>query len=273
MAYTWTNNPDQNAQNYLDITGANLDELNAATDRYIDDLINEANGDLQFILKRLDAEHELALGTDETARAQFLEKVADKLEERVGRIPYDYEKYTSRELEDFARNSKRIGEDKNTALQRLNEDEAVYKQEAAIANKEDRIAQQEELAQRGILQGTRDQAGGVAGQDVQSLETDINARDTAMERALGRSRFDVTQQATRGLEDATLNKDRNIADITTKARRDALDQIMNDKFGREGAQRNYDKQKRALERQREYDKRSNVGLARDMTPSNAYEYS
>lgn len=253
-----------------DLYSGNVDELNDATNKYIDSLIDEAKGDRNFIIKKLDAEHDLALGTDNQAQAQFLEKVADGLEKRIGRIPYDYEKYTARELEDYARNSRIVAEDKSTALTRLDEDERVYKEEARIAAKESRISKQEELASRGLIQGTLAQAGGIAGQEAGKLENEILMNENALDRAVGRERFDINTSAFRSDEENLLNKNRNLDDIKTTARRGAGDQIMAYNFGKEDANRQFNKTKTSLNRQREYDLRSNKTLASSpyITPQN-----
>lgn len=221
-----------------------------ADNAYIDQLIGEAQGDLNLVLKQLDAEHKLALGTDDTARANFLEKVADKLEQRIGRIPYDYERYSTRELEDYARGSERITSDKTTALQRLDEDERVLRDEARLEADEARQLQDEALNQRGILSAPRTQATGIAGKEVSDLEGAIKRRSQEITRAVGRDRFDITQDATRSLEDLRLGRDRTLEDITTTARRGAIDQQQATEFGKERAQREFEARKTALERER-----------------------
>lgn len=69
------------------------DEIN----KYVSELVNEANGDYDFVVKFLKKQYQMSLGTDDAARTKFFEDVADKLEERIGRIPYDYETLTARE--------------------------------------------------------------------------------------------------------------------------------------------------------------------------------
>lgn len=252
----------------FDIYSSNLGDLDAATNKYIDELISEAQGDRDFIVKKLSAEHELALGTDNAARAEFLEKVANSLEKRIGRIPYDYEKYTARELEDYAIKTQRLTENKTTAIDRLREDERVLKEESAIQAKSERIAKQEELASRGIIQGTLKDATGIAGQDAAKLNDTIAKRDVAIERAANRGVFDENLTATRGISDATLSKDRNVEDIKTKARRDAIDAGNTYSFGVEGADRSLSKTKAQLERERTLQKSSNALQASLITPQN-----
>lgn len=238
-----------------------LDSLNEATNKYIDDLIGEAGGDRDYIVRKLDAEFDLALGTDDGARADFLQKVSDSLEQRIGRIPYDYEKFSARELEDYARGTTRLKEDTSTALARLGEDERVLKEENKKASMLERRTQQEELASRGLLEGTRDQAQGIAGTLAGELDQDITNRDTALDRAIGRERFDIGLGQTRGLEDFDTAKNRNLADITTTARRGAIDEQNTFTFGTEAANREYEKTKKSLERQRQTDKLYNQGFS------------
>jgi hypothetical protein len=209
------------------------------TDNYINDLLADAKGDLDFALKQLDRQHEVALGTDEQARAKFLEDVADKLEERIGRIPYDYEKYTTR-----------LKDDTSKVLGRLFEDEKVWKEQFGKDTAEGRQSQAEALAARGLLQGTRQGAGGIPGQEVRKFEGDVQNTLSAYDRALARQTSDTKETETRGLED-----------LKTEARRGAIDQTDQYKFGTEASQRAYEAKKKALEREREAQKRLNLQRA------------
>ncbi len=94
-----------------------LNVLDKSVDDYINQLISQSQGDRDFIIKQLEANYDLALGTDDNARADFLEKVADKLEERIGTIAFDFE-----------RGVERTTEDKNEALRRLDEDDRILKE-------------------------------------------------------------------------------------------------------------------------------------------------
>lgn len=217
---------------------------------YIDQLIGEAQGDLNLMLKKLDAEHKLALGSDDGARADFLERVADKLEERIGRIPYDYERYTSRELESYARESGRVVSDKTTALKRLDEDEKVLRENARLEADQERELQGAELNERGILSSTRENATGLAGKNVRTLEGAINRKEQEITRAVGRDRFDISQGANRSLEDLLTGHTQTLEDIKTDARRGAIDQEQATSFGKESAQREFENRKTALERER-----------------------
>lgn len=217
---------------------------------YIDQLIGEAQGDLNMMLKKLDAEHKLALGTDDQARASFLEKVADKLEERIGRIPYDYERYTSREIEDYARGSGRIVSDKNTALSRLDEDERVLRENARIDAEQARAEQDASLNERGLVSGPRESASGLAGKNIRTLEDAIKRKEDEITRSVGRDRFDLTQTAGRSLEDLGVNHTRSLEDIKTMARRGAIDQEQATTFGKQSAQAQFEAKRTALERER-----------------------
>jgi hypothetical protein len=220
------------AQNYLS-------EYDKYTDNYINSLLGDAQGNLDFALKQLDKQHEIALGTNDQERAKFLESVADGLEERIGRIPYDYEKYTKRTQEDTQR-----------VLMRLSEDEQTWKTQFGQQTKEARQAQGEQLAARGILQGTREGAGGIAGQEVGKFETEIQQQLDAYDRELGRQRKDINTDSTRTLED-----------LKTDARRGAIDQTNQYNFQTEAQKRAFEAQKKELERQREMQKRLNLQRA------------
>lgn len=228
---------------------------------YIDQLLEQNKGDLKLVLDEIDARHSLALGTDDVERAAFLAKVANKLEERIGRIPYDYETKTTREIEDFARGSKRIGENKTLALNRLAEDEKVAQQQLDIAKQEERDAQGESLNARGLLTGTREQTVGLGAKDVGKLEEDLRMRQEALGRSVGRTGFDITQESSRGMEDILRGKERNLADITTDARRGALDVGLEAKFGRAKAQASADKAAKELERKRKLGIATAVGTS------------
>jgi len=203
-------------------------EAAAATDKYINQLLDSAGGDRDFAIKQLKAAHDKAVGSDDTATAQFLEKVASDLESKIGRIPYDYQVGVSR-LESKA----------NTALDRLSEDEKVWKADKAISDNQAKVDQQESLSKRGILTGTRDNATGLAGVETKKLDITLQKQLDAYDRALGRSRADVNTELTQGKED-----------LTTAARRGVQDTQSDTQFGTEAAQRKYEAQKAELERQR-----------------------
>lgn len=227
-----------------------LQGIISSDNSYIDQLIGEAQGNLNFALKKLDAEHKLALGSDDQARATFLEKVADQLEQRIGRIPYDYERYTNRELQDYAQNTGRVQSDQKTALQRLDEDEQVLRQQADTEAAQARQDQAGDLNSRGILSSTRENATGLAGKNVKDLENKINLRAQDITRATTRDRQDINEGAARSLTDLGVAHNRSLEDITALARRGAIDQQQATDFGKEGANLDFQSQQTALERER-----------------------
>lgn len=209
--------------------------LNEQTDKYINDLLASVNGDKDFAIKQLTQQHDQAVGSDDTATAQFLESVASALETKVGRIPYDYQVAVERTT----------GSQK-TALQRLMEDEQVWMKEKAITDKEARVGQQESLAQRGILSGTRDEAMGLAGEEVKTMEQKLQDQLDTYKRAKGRSTEDINLNTTQTLQDLQTGARRGVQDIQTQT-----------KFGKEAATRAADAKAKELERQRALQKLQN----------------
>lgn len=219
--------------------GANLGFLNQQTDNYINDLLNSAKGDKDFAIKQLTQQHDQAIGNNDIETAKFLESVASALETKVGRIPYDYQVAVGREQVAT-----------KTALDRINEDEKVWMKENAQSNKESRVSQQETLAQRGILSGTRENAQGLAGEEVKTLEQKMQDQLDAYARAKGRSVTDINTNSTTTLEDLSTGARRGVQDVQTQT-----------KFGTEAAQRIEDAAKKKLEAQRALQKEQNKSNA------------
>lgn len=236
------------------IFGQQLEQLDSRVDEFIDDLIGQAGGDRDFIIRQLDSQHQLALGTDDSARAEFLEKVSSKLEARIGRIPFDYERFNKRELEDFARGTKRLTQNKDIALRRLAEDEQVAKRELTQTEEKERESQGESLSARGLLTGTRSETVGLGGKSVDELEREIGERRGALSRAIGREKEGITTTFGRGIEDVTRGKERSLEDLKVGARRGAIDQQQRTTFGKEGADRSFEARKKQLERERQLQK-------------------
>lgn len=243
------------------VYSAQLAALDQAVDNYINNLINEANGDREFVIKKLDAEHKLALGNDDASRAKFLEKVSNSLEQKIGRIPYDYEKYTARELEDYSKTVSTTERNYSTALNRLSEDEKIAKEQQNRLATQEREANLGNLNARGILNVNPERAGGLAGKEISNVEQGISDRMSALERSIGRQREDLSTGRSDVLSQAELQKSRNLEDLTTTARRGAINQQVQTDFGKESANRAYEAQKRALERQRELQKLQNASYA------------
>ncbi len=212
--------------------GNSIEKENAdAVNRYVESLLGEAKGQRDLMLKKIDAEHKLALGNDDAQTAQFLESVADGLEQKIGRIPYDYQKYTARELEDYSRGSGRVTENRDIALKRLAEDEKIAGG-----------LQSEDLNSRGLM----------AGQDPKDLQGLARQQfDQNVTNPFNRNEEDLTRESGRNLEDLGLNKDRRIQDIRTDTRRGTQDTQNARQFGKESTNLEYDGRMKALERQRE----------------------
>lgn len=238
-----------------------LSAYNQATDRYINDLLDQAGGDRDAAIAILTREHEQALGTDNTARAKFLETVSDALEKRIGTIPYDYQVGTTRANEDLTRTTDITERNRKQALSRLSEDEKVWKDQFADTSKNERVNQQEALLKRGVLQGTRNDAQGIAGEEVRNLEKDLGTTLSAYERALSRNKQDINTNAQDTIDEATINNTRTLEDLKTEARRAAqgAEDTRSDSFT--AAQRAYEKAKKELERQRELGKLDNQSYA------------
>lgn len=237
-------------QSLLDI----YNEQAVAADKYIDDLLGQAAGDRDFAIKQLKREHELALGTDDQARAQFLESVADRLESRIGTIPYDYQVGTTRTAEDLARVEEVTKRNTDLALQRLSQDEQTWRQQFGRETQDLRQSEAESLSKRGLLTGTREQAQGIAGREVGQTEQGISDTLSAYDRALGRSREDIGTQASDTLFEARRGAERTQQDLTTAARRGAIAQQDQLQFGTEAAQRAYEARQKELERLRAREK-------------------
>lgn len=226
-------------------------EASDSVNKYIDSLISDAAGQRDLILKKLDAEHKLALGNDDQARAKFLETVADGLEQRIGRIPYDYQRYSARELEDYAMGSRNIADNKKLALDKLQADDALsrdsLKREQTVSNQN----QAEDLNSRGVINGqTRDNAVGVGGQQVGIQNNDFNSRFQALDNNLGFGTAGINLGANQQQGALDFSHKNKMEDLTTDARRGALDEQNAYTFGTDSANLEYNNKMKALERQR-----------------------
>lgn len=227
---------------------------------YVDDLIAQAQGQRDLILKKLDAEHKLALGSDDRATAQFLETVADKLEERLGRIPYDYQRYTARELEDYAMGSEKIQSTKNLALEKLTNDQRLAENELKLSQGNDNQSLVERLNERGLL-GTGKPQGmlqgqsltgldGIAGQTAGLQNTAYQQKYDALHSSNDITRRGITLDASQQQNELDFGHKNRISDITVDTRRDVQDQQQATTLGKEGAELEYEQRRREYERQR-----------------------
>jgi len=192
-----------------------LSQMGGSIDKYVQDLIDFAGEDYDFVAKWLEKQFTDAMGTDDTARKEFLKSVANELESKIGTIAFDTktQKYRLQGKTDLA--LKRLAEDEKTTTEQYNTENALVREQ-----------QGSDLNRRGIISGTRENATGLAGKEVGTLETDITRRMDALKRAVGRNTEDINLANTQGLED-----------ITTAARRAAGGAIGQHDYGIENAQR------------------------------------
>lgn len=144
-------------------------DLTGSVNKYVDSLLSQSQGQLDLALKKLDTEHKLALGNNDAEQAKFLETVADGLEQKIGRIPYDYQRYNDRELKQYAMGQNNISSNKDLALKRLAEDERNLNEQAGQQKQKLGIDQQ----QLGLQ---RQQLGMQQGVDNQAMAEDLNQR-------------------------------------------------------------------------------------------------
>lgn len=215
-------------QNYNNFSNAVANQ-NSGTDAYIQDLINTTNGNYNQAAKYIEAEYKKALGTDDSARAAFIKQVANDLEAKVGTIAYDYQTNTYRKQQDIATDTARTTQARDTALQRLGEDEKYYLEQNATQNAQDRQSTAEGLNSRGLSSATYGAAKGLQGKVIGQTETNINGRLDALKRSISNQKEDITTNADQRLADITLNGQRSMEDYATSARR-----------GASGAQSSYD---------------------------------
>lgn len=218
------------------------DEIN----KYIDELKSEAQGDFDFIVKFLKRQFETALGTDNQARAEFFSKVANQLEERVGRIPYDFDIKTGREKEDIANFLRRL--DLEDTDLRAREEEFKEQQEFEVGIEEER--RQEEFGARGLLGSGLEKKRAQQQAEARRLETDPVRRAFELER-----RRRAEERA-----ESELQSGRRIEDITTEARRGAQDVKFGFEKGQESAQRDLESRLAAIERTGAQERRQTLGL-------------
>lgn len=186
-------------------SGSLLSQMGGSIDKYVQDLMDFAKDDYNFAAKWIEDQYTKAMGTDDTARKDFLKTVANSLEEKVGRVAYDYNT-----------DSYRLQGKTDLALKRLNEDEAVMKEQNTTQNQLERSSQNSALNTRGLISGTRENATGLAGKEVGQLEGNITKRMDALSRAVGRNKEDILTANNQGMEDLTTNARRSSMDTMTQ---------------------------------------------------------
>jgi hypothetical protein len=206
---------------FLQLT-SQQDKMTGEVNSYIDGIINSAGGDKDFAVRQLTRDYEMALGTDNQARAQFLESVADEFEKKYGTIQKDYNTYTTYAREDLSTQEQRITGGRDRVLSRLSEDEKNWRENFAREAKEGKQSQAESLLERGILQGTREGAEGLAGGEVKRFDERLAQELDLFGRELGRTREDIGREAGENLFDVRRTTSRELERLKTLARRGAV---------------------------------------------------
>lgn len=215
-----------------------LEEIN----KYIDELKGQAQGDYDFIVKFLKKNFETALGTDDTQRAQFFANVANQLEQRIGRIPFDYETKTSREKEDIA-NLLRRAEIEDTDLRAR---QVEFEQQQQFQQQQQKQQTDEAYNAKGLL-----------GSGIQKKTEQQQAQARQLEQAPIRRAFELERtRRNEQVGEAQLQSARNLQDITTEARRAGQDTQTGYEQGTEGAQRTLAQRLAEIARMGQAEKRS-----------------
>lgn len=246
----WTDGEEPNQNNGNSTFNTMLNQSTDLINQYVDKLINQAQGDYDYAAKYIEANYKQALGTDDKQAQEFLKKVSNSLEEKVGRIVYDYETQSYRHEQDVNLVKDRTVQGKDLALKRLAEDEQVLKEQAIKENEIAREEQGTSLNARGILSTTRENADGLAGKEVGRLEEGIQERMSALERAGLRSKDDINLNANQSLEDLALADQRGKEDLTTGARRAGQDAVLNKNQSLEEAKKRLERLKQQYEGER-----------------------
>lgn len=236
------------APDYGAVFKGEYDKLVGEANKIADELIQQAQGDFDFAAKWIESAYKLARGSDQGQQAEFLKQVANVLEEKVGRIAFDYQTGTYRvnQSADLAQNRTIQGRD--LVLKRLEEDEQVFRKQFADQTQQERDEQDTSLNARGIYSAPRGEQGGLAGKEIGRLESTISDRLGAYERQLGRDRFDTTEGARQDVEDIGIARTRGLEDLTTGARRGAIDADNDRNYSMEEANRTLERQKLEAEK-------------------------
>ena len=193
---------------------ANYAKISGEVNKWADELISQAQGDFDQVAKWIESQYKVARGQDKAEAADFLKSVANSVEEKVGRIAYDYQTGTYRAKQDTDIATTRTIQGRDQALARLDEDEKVWKSTFERQTGIERDQQNAGLNQRGIISAPRDQATGLAGKEIGLKEADISDRLSGYQRELGRTRQDIGTAAGNQLQDIGIGGERAQADLT-----------------------------------------------------------
>lgn len=229
---------------------SNFQALSDQVSRRVDDLIAQANGDYDFVAKQIEQEYKDLTGTQgEAEKKQFLLSVANSLEEKVGRVQYDYQTGKYRTEQDIAQ----IGSNKDTLLRRLDEDQKTSIKDLTKEARVGKIALREDLNARGLINGSMTE--GLVGKNINEYDADVADRFSALEREFSRGTEDINTAAATDIQ----SKTRSLEDLTTGTRRGVVDANTAYTTGLEEAKR----KKEALIKQLELEKISGIQSAKD----------
>lgn len=261
----WDDNYYNTVGKYGGSTGdPNTDLINSNNNAYINQLLAQAGGQHDLAIKQLDAQHQLALGNNDDQTARFLESVASQLENQIGRIPYDYQTYTNRENQQYALGNQQIAQGRQLALDKLAEDERSQQAALNLQQGQQNQSLAEDLNSRGLVNGqalsgltggmpTTQGLGNVQGigsYAANSQNQDFANQRVALANSIGLQNRDITQNYGFQQQQANLQHQNTLQDLTTSARRDTQDAQNQYQFGTQQANLDYQQQQQALERQR-----------------------
>lgn len=247
---TWTDGSEPGAGGYAAGYQANYDLIAGEVNKYADELVKFAQDDFDFASKWIEQQYKEALGTDDASRAEFFKKVANSLEDKVGRIAFDHQTGTYRLEQDATREGARTASATEQALKRLAEDEQVFREQHERDRETDMRGTAEGLNARGILSGDPNETSGLAGRVIRERSQEHDDRLAAFERLAGRDRDDITTQGQYAQEDIQRGLTRGLEDLTTSARRGAQDEQQSRDYGLESAKREMERRKLAAEQER-----------------------
>lgn len=239
---------DTNWQQYFDEF---YNPIKDQAEKWANEMINQAQGDFDFVAKWIESEYKKAVGSDDKQTQAFLDSVANKLEEKVGRIQFDYETGKYRKEED----RQTIEDTRSKLLTRLDQDQQLETKNLLRETREGRQNLGEGLNERGLINGSMKE--GLVGEEFRDYDTEVNDRFTALERAFGREREDVNLEADLGVRG--INRD--IEDLTTGARRGIIDETDERNMSTEEAQRRKESAIREANRQKELELLQGKGQA------------
>jgi hypothetical protein len=208
-----------------------------AENDYYNKLVNQAQGNRDAALKILDAQHKLAVGGNDDATAKFLESVANTDEANQGRIPFDYNRLTTRENTGYGIQSGQIATNRQQALNQLAEDERSGLANIGLQQGQGNQQTAEDLNSRGLLTGstptgltggapTTQQLGGIQGvgsYGALANNTGFANQRTALQNSIGLQNTGIQNQYGQAQQNLNFSHANTLNDLTTNARRDTQD--------------------------------------------------